>query len=130
MKLEGRAVSREAKDFGVARSTLRRRVLKPGDFVENLPRGFAPVFPLEDETELVQHVAMFAEYGYGYSIAELAELATELGIEKGYIKEPLTRGWVYKFLKRHPELRLGRPRPLDIYRAKAADRDNIARFAK
>ena len=115
--------------FGVSYSTLRRRVLRPGDYVEKLPRGYKPLFSIQEEKELVNHVSMFAEYGYGYTISELAELASELGVEKGYIKEPLSRSWVQRFLKRNPELRLDRPRPLDIYRAKAADRDNIARFA-
>ena len=129
VKDNGRSMRGAATDFGVSYSTLRRRVLRPGDYVEKLPRGYKPLFSIQEEKELVNHVSMFAEYGYGYTISELAELASELGVEKGYIKEPLSRSWVQRFLKRNPELRLDRPRPLDIYRAKAADRDNIARFA-
>ena len=121
-----------AKTFGVSYTTLRRRLLKD-TFVDRENRGgFRPIFSRDEEQEMVRHVAMFAEYGYGYSVAELRELGSEFAVEKGRIQpgRMLSRNWAVKFVRRNPILRLSKPRPLDVYRAKAANRPNIERFVK
>ena len=117
-----------AQTFGVPYATLRRRVKLPV-FQHVKHGGYKALFSEEEELEIVRHVGMFAEHGYGYSIAELRELGTDFAIEKGLIERGrfLTPSWVARFLKRNPQLRLGKPRALDIYRAKAANRPNIER---
>ncbi|CAG2209355.1 unnamed protein product [Mytilus edulis] len=65
-----------ALQFNVPRQTLRDRItgkISP----DCVTTGRAPVFSLEEEARIVEHVKSMASYGYGYTRQEVTDLATD-----------------------------------------------------
>lgn len=101
--------------------TLRDRVLGKID-IDSSTSGRAPVLSLEEEAKLVNHLQEVAKLGYGYSRQEVVDAASDYAFELGKCSkdQPLTLNWFVKFFGRWPELRVLKPRSLDIQRAKSA----------
>ena len=101
--------------------TLRDRVLGKID-IDSSTSGRAPVLSLEEEAKLVNHLQEVAKLGYGYSRQEVVDVASDYAFELGKRSkdQPLTLNWFVKFVGRWPELRVLKPRSLDIQRAKSA----------
>lgn len=83
--------------------------------------GPAPLFDQADEANLVNHLKLMASFGYGYSRAEVIDLATNYAVYKGIRDEahPLSTKWYRNFMSRWPDLKIVKPRSLEIQRAKA-----------
>ncbi|KAL5006411.1 hypothetical protein ScPMuIL_015217, partial [Solemya velum] len=109
--------------------TLRDRILGKVD-PECVTTGRSPLFSLEEEEKIVQHLKSVAQYGYGYTRSEVADIATDFALALGKRKkdEPLTRNWMDGFLRRWPELRVLRPRSLEIARAKSASEAVVRKY--
>lgn len=101
--------------------------------VDTVKSGVAPLFTQEQESLLANHLETMAEVGYGYSRQETMNLATEYAIELGLRSKehkPLTDKWLYNFLERWPQLKLKKPRALEIARAKSATRQAVDNYFK
>ena len=82
--------------------------------------GKEPLLSNIEEANIVEHIKKMANYGYGYSRHELADIASDYAIQIGKRDKnnPLTIRWVEGFLGRWPELRVLKPRSLEQVRAK------------
>ncbi|XP_063401995.1 uncharacterized protein LOC134686219 [Mytilus trossulus] len=118
-----------ALQLNVPRQTLRDRItgkISP----DCVTTGRAPVFWLEEEARLVEHVKSMASYGYGYTRQEVTDLATDF-VHTIKIKprsEEFTLRWFEGFIKRWPELRVVKPRSLEILRAKCGSVSNVEKY--
>ena len=116
-----------SKVYGIPKSTLMDR-LKGRVDSETLSSGPPPMFTLEQESKLVDHVKKMASLGYGYTRTEVTGLATDFAIELGLRQKhdkSLSLQWFRSFLERWPEIKSLRPRSLALSRAKAASQETI-----
>lgn len=109
--------------------TLRDRVLGKVD-VDNVTVGGTPLFEIDEEARLAQHIKDIATIGYGYTRAEVINLASEYAVLIGKRDKecPLTHRWFYGFLSRWPELKVQRPKTLSELRSYATSPESIARY--
>jgi len=119
-----------SKQFNVPITTLRDRVLGKID-AECISSGRPPFLSLDDEAKIVNHLKIVATYGYGYTRSEVANVASDYAVQIGTRRPsdaPLTRGWLEGFIKRWPELKVLRPRSLDLARAKSPSEEKIDNY--
>ena len=71
-----------------------------------------------------------ASFGYGYSRAEVIDLATNNAAYKGIRDEdhPLSTKWYKNFMSRWPDLKIVKPRSLEIQRAKALSTECLRNY--
>ena len=125
-------VERAAKRFGVPINTLKDRV-RGRVSVDTVKSGPSPLFSLEQETLLCNHLSTMAEIGYGYSRQETLNVASDYAHHLGLCGKShrLSLQWLYNFLKRWPELKGKAPRSLEIACVKSGTRPVIdAYFAE
>ncbi|KAK0048493.1 Jerky protein [Biomphalaria pfeifferi] len=101
------SVNAAAKLFGVPLTTLRDRV--DGRISIDTTRPGPPLLMTDEEEAHIAHFLFtMARYGYRYTRLELAEIATDLAVEKGK-RDPrsngLTTKWVDSFINRWPTIR-------------------------
>ena len=79
---------------------------------------------------MCDHLKELAEVGYGYTRAEVVNLATDYAIhlQKRTTDRPLTLSWFYNFLSRWPELKVTKPSSLTELRAKCANEKSITSY--
>ena len=85
------------------------------------------MFNLEQEALLCKHLSTMAEIGYGYSRQETINIASDFAHHLGLCDKShrLSLQWLYNFLSRWPELKVKKPRSLEIARARSATRPAI-----
>ncbi len=109
---------------GVPRQTLCDR-LSGLVRVNRRGSGVEAVFTEEEEKALVQHVSTMAAIGYGYTRMSIRVLATDTAKYLNKASKNLDAGkflsdkWLTGFLHRNPDLKVKKPRALDIIRAKS-----------
>ncbi|CAC5401666.1 unnamed protein product [Mytilus coruscus] len=72
-----------------------------------------------------------AQLGYGYNRQEVVDIATDYAVmldKKTKNDKPLTLIWFYGMLGRWPDLKVVKPRALEVARAKAANKENITKY--
>lgn len=116
-----------SKQYAVPLQTLRDRVIGKVD-PDCVATGHPPVFSIEEEARISTHLTDVAQYGYGYTRSEVALLATDFGKQLGKVEKTLTRSWICGFLGRWPELKVLRPRSLEIARAKSASEPIVTKY--
>ena len=88
------------------------------------------MFNLEQEALLCKHLNTMAEIDYGYSRQETinmtSDFAHHLGLCDKYHR--LSIQWLYNFVSRWPELKVKKPRSLEIARARSATRPSIGSY--
>ncbi|CAC5357200.1 unnamed protein product [Mytilus coruscus] len=96
-----------ALQFNVPRQNLRDRIISKicSDCVTT---GSAPVFSLEEEARIVEHVKSMASYGYWYTRQVVTDLATDFAytINIKPRNEELTLRGFEGFIKRWPEFKV------------------------
>jgi len=119
--------------FNINRTTLIKRMKKPGSCPENLGR-FKKVFTIQMECELVMHIVDMQQRFYGLSLSDLRSLAYEFA-ERNGIKHPFStterragRDWTMSFMKRYPELSLRRPEATSMSRLSGFNKIQVGRF--
>ena len=119
-------VERAAKRFGVPTNTLKDRVSGKIN-VDTIKSGPSPLFSMEQEALLCNHLTTMAEIGYGYSRQETINIASDFAHHLGLCDKShrLSLQWLYNFLGRWPELKVKKPRSLEIARARSATRPVI-----
>lgn len=129
VKVDHIPVRRAAVLFGVPETTLRERVNGTVPITSSRS-GPRPLFTLEEETKLCDHLEFMASIGYGYSRAEVIDLASDyaVSLKKMSGDNKLGRKWFYQFLDRNPQLHVIKPRALEMARAKAASEEKINKY--
>ena len=128
----GMSVYRASREeYRVPESTLRDRTrgLVPVDVTV----GFQPIFSIEEEEKLVEHITYMAKIGYGYNVSNIKYMARDYAFHLGKSlksRESLSDCWFYDFVKRWPNLKISKPQKLGIPRAKAASREIIDNYYK
>jgi hypothetical protein len=132
VKTENVSVCRASKKFWCSRTNSQRQGqgLKGIIHVDCVTTGRSPVLSMEEEAKLVNHLKSVANYGYGYFGMEVVDLTTDYGIQLGKrTKEnPFTLNWFVKFIKRWPELRVLKPRALEVQRAKCTSEAVVSNY--
>ena len=92
--------------------------------------GRALIVSLEEEEEIVQHVKTMASYGYGYTRQDVTDKATDYAhtINSKPRNEVLTLRLFEDFMNRCPELKVLKPRNLEIARAKCGTIENVEKY--
>ena len=118
-----------ANKFGLPEATLRNRVSgKIG--VEVIKSGREPLLNLEEENCLVQHIKVMASCGYGYSRSEVVDMASNYAVALGKRDRdhPFSLMWFHNFMKRWPDLKVRKPRSLELARAKATSEEAVSSY--
>lgn len=127
---EGVPVHKASRIWGVPQQTLRDRVLGHVSSSTNA-MGRHPLFSEEQERNLVDHITKMAQFGYGYSRMQVIYLATDMiEFTSGKRSKALSTRWFYGFMRRWPELKVVKPRSLELMRAKAATQDVVDSYYK
>lgn len=122
-------VERAADRFSVPITTLKDRV-KGRVAVETVRSGPKAVFTQEQEAPLTSHLNTMAEVGYGSSRQETLKLASDFAYHLGARdkQHPVQFDWFYGFLSRWPDLKVTKPRSLEVCRAKSATEAAISNY--
>lgn len=126
---EGVPVLRACKQFGVPQQTLRDRVLGKIE-PDCVTTGRAPVLSQYEEAKLVDHIESMASYGYGYTMQEVADIATDYAVSLGKRtrENPLTLRWIEGFRHRWPQIKVTKPRGLEHVRAKVTSEATVSAY--
>ena len=121
------AIRAAARNFGVPESTLRDKL--NGRKTLNATEGRPTVLTTEQEKMIACHCIYMASVGYGYAGWQVVNCANnmlgELGVER---QTPLTRRWLYTFLKRHLRIRMAKPSKMEASRRHALNTDNLKAY--
>jgi hypothetical protein len=92
--------------------------------------GTIPLSSLGEELRLVSHLKEMANIGYRYSRQEVGDVASNFAVHlnKRTKDNQLSLKWFYSFLGRWPELKVIKPRSLEISRAKSATIENVDKY--
>jgi hypothetical protein len=109
-----------AKEFSVPKSTLSDRVT--GRVSQDASPGKETVLPLEVEIEIAEKIKEAGRMGFGITRAQLCMKVSRIALAMK-IKTPFRNGipgkdWVDGFKKRHPDVSLRTPTPLNSVRAR------------
>ncbi|XP_053401883.1 uncharacterized protein LOC123566337 isoform X2 [Mercenaria mercenaria] len=110
----GAPVKTTAREFGIPEASLRHKLSGRVD-PEATHSGPPPMFSQEEECHFVDHLKFMSECGYGYSRAEVVDMASEYAIclGKRNSEHPLSLKWFRGFMSRWPELKVLKPRGLE-----------------
>ena len=126
---QGIPVKKSSRIFSIPYSTLHDRV-NGKTKLETTKSGPDPLLTQEEEQALVTHIELMSSYGYGYTCTEVTALATDfIHLGKGKkADKPLSLQWLYNFMTRWPQLKVQKPRSLEIMRAKATSQETVNRY--
>jgi hypothetical protein len=129
LKNENLPVLTAAKKYGVPETTLRDRVSGRVD-IDCCNMGKSPILSLDEENKLVKHLLEVAKIGYGYNRKEIVDIASDYTVTLGKrtVEKPLTLNWFHGFMKRWPELRVVKPRSLEVSRAKSTSDATVQNY--
>lgn len=130
-----------ANMYSVPHSTLQDRVKKARtqnlDSVQASTKSlgrFKNVFSADQESEIVEHVLTMEQRLFGLTLNDLRSLAFKLAVTNNIPhrfnieKEKAGKGWLYAFLRRHPEISLRTPENTSLARAKGFNRTAVGNF--
>ena len=126
---DGMSIRKAASKFGLPEATLRNRVSgKVGPEVTK--SGREPFLSIEEENCIVKHIKVMASCGYGYSRSEVVDMASQYAVAVGKRDQdhPFSLMWLHNFMKRWPELRVRKPRSLELARAKATSEEAVTAY--
>ena len=129
MKEENICVLKASRLYGVPDQTLRDRI-SGRISIDTLKSGRSPIFTLDEELKLVNHLQAVAKYGYGYTRQEVVDIASDYSNQLGKraSTNPLTINWFRGFIQRWPELRVIKPKALELQRAKHTSASVINKY--
>lgn len=128
----GRSVREVSRAFNIPRSTLQKRLKQDSDAGPSL--GRKPVFSIEEENFLAQHVIHLSKLFYGISRQEIKKCAYEYAV-KNHLPCPFNKDskcagddWLWGFMKRNPSIALRKPEATSINRITAFNKEEVAIF--
>lgn len=124
-----------ARVYGVPKATIKRHADRKNRF-SNVVKSFGrqATFTEEMEKVLSEHILLFEERFFGYSVKDIRKLAFDIaekyGVPHSFNKEKKIAGkkWFYAFMKRNPQLSLRQPEGTSMARAKGFNRENVHKF--
>ena len=122
---ENVSIRKVAQRFDVPYQTLRDRMAGSVDS-ECIQMGRSPVLSLKE----VSHLKEMVLVGYGYTRQEVVDLASDYAVDLDIRKldNPFSSRWFYSFLKRWPDLRVIKPRALEIARVKGSNKMCVDKY--
>ena len=130
VKVDGEALRKASREYGVPAATLKRRV--DGLLAVDARLGPSTVLTREEEDKLYQYCLDMADMGYGLTIEDIKVVGYRIVAGSGRshpFKEGSTgRDWYEGFLRRHPQLSLRKPEALSYARAKNANAKMVEDF--
>ena len=132
----GTSVRTAARQYGIPRNTLKRRVLHKNKKVHGSAKGLghSQCLPKELELELVHYLKEMEARLFGLTKKEVCKLAYEIA-EQNNIKNPFNKDqkragddWFQSFLERHPDLSLRVPEATSAARAQGFNRPVVSKF--
>ena len=129
----GMSIRDAANEFGLPEATLRNRLSgKIG--VEVIKSCREPLLNLEEENYLVHHFKVMAScrYGYSYSRSEVVDMASNYAVALGKRDRdhPFSLMWFHNFMKGWPDLKVRKPRSLELSSAKATSEEAVLSYFK
>ncbi len=123
------SIKRAAKNFGVKRTTLRRRLVAKNPTAP--PRGRPSFLTPAIEAQILKHIIAADDDAHGYTTKQLsvsvAGIAKVYGVfEKGVFVAG--KDFVKSYLKRHPVVKLTRPTKRNWARATKMNRVNHTKW--
>ena len=127
----GAPIRATARDYGIPEASLRHKLSGRVD-PEATRSGPTPMFTQEEEAHFSEHLKFMSLCGYGYSRAEVVDMATEYAVCLGKRdkEHPLSLKWFRGFMSRWPELKVLKPRGLQLQRAKATTLECVTNYYK
>ncbi|KAJ8301133.1 hypothetical protein KUTeg_020120 [Tegillarca granosa] len=122
---------RAARQFGVPLTTLRDRV-DGRVSIDTVRSGANPLFSLEQEAKLVDHIKFLAEVGYGYTRSEVIHLANDYAVHLRlrHANNPLSKKWIRGFYSKWPTMHSIQPSSLSAQRARCTTAVCIEKYFK
>ncbi|XP_041379546.1 uncharacterized protein LOC121392379 [Gigantopelta aegis] len=127
---KGTSVYKAARLYSVPEQTPRDRicgVISP----DTTRSGPGPMFSLEEENKVAEHLKLMASVGYGYTRAQVLNLGTDYAThlnKRPHDCNSLSLQWFYGFMGRWPELKLRRPKSLSELRVYATSEESITKY--
>ena len=124
------AIRKAARLCGIPPQSLRDKVT--GKTKIGRKSGPPTIFTFSEESLLKDHILFLAKVGYPLSRREVISLANNsaLLLKKRGPNNKVGKRWFEGFLKRWPELKIGRPQKLSLKRAKASSEEIINNYFK
>jgi hypothetical protein len=117
-------VSKAAATYKVPQPTLWRRL--NGTPARRDTKIYGAIMTKPQEDKLVNKLLELDGRGFGATLTLVREMADSILQDAG--KPPTGKNWVYRFLKRRPELKTTRSRPYDYQRALCEDPDVLKKW--
>lgn len=121
--------------YGVPKGTIKRHADGKNSVANEIKLlGRQPTFDHEMQEVLRNHLLMFEQMFYGFTILEFRKLAFEVaekyGLPHSFNKEKKCAGkkWYYNFMRNNPQLSLRRPEATSLARVKGFNKDNVMHF--
>ena len=127
----GAPIKTTAREYGIPEASLRLKFSGRVNPEATRP-GPSPMFSQEEETQFVEHLKFMSLCGYRYSRSEVVDMASEFDfcLQKRDRDHPLSVQWYISFMSRWPELKILKPRGLEIQRAKATTVNCVSCYYK
>jgi len=136
---EFKSVWATAKAFNVSETTLRARI--NGRVTEVEDNESRQLLSNAEETMLAKRCTYLTKTGFPPRKTTIIEMATEIQqrrVRKINDEEgmelvrypPIGKDWIRRFLNRHPELRVKRPRRIDASRVKEVTHENVIEWIR
>ena len=120
--LNGQSIKTAAKEWGIPRSTLQRRI-QGAQSRASIAASRQKLSPTQ-ESHLVQWVQVQAALGLPPTHQQVREFAERiLRLQGG--PQTLGKNWFQAFMRRNPSIKVQRARPIDSQRANGASTDTI-----
>jgi hypothetical protein len=135
----GASLKQAAKDHGIPRTTLRRKVglnviAKGGQITKSRLLGRPSVLTSDQEQELVQVILDCEARLFGLKLTDIRHLVFKF-CERRQIKHSFNKvtqmageDWAHGFLKRNPTLSVRKPEAVSIFRASGFNREKVTHF--
>ena len=126
---EGHSIRGAAKLYNVPYTTLCDRV-KGRVPIHSTKPGPSPILNQTEEKKLVDHTMYMSSIGYGYTRADVMNIAGEYlsSMNRREPSKAMSDKWFYNFLKRWPELSVKKPSGLEMIRARSTSPEIIAKY--
>ena len=126
---EGHSIRGAAKLYNVPYTTLCDRV-RGRVPIDSTKPGPSPILSQMEEKKLVDHIMYMSSIGYGYSRADVMNIAGEYlsSMNRHEPSKPMSDKWFYNFLKRWPELSVIKPSGLEMIRARSSNPETIGKY--
>ena len=126
---EGHSIRGAAKLYNIPYTTLCDRV-KGRVPINSTNPGPSPILNQVEEKKLVEHIIYMSSIGYGYSRADVMNIAGEYlsSVNRRKPSKAMSGKWFYNFLKRWPEPSVLKPSGSEMLSARSSNPKIIRKY--